>query len=76
MSATLTITPRPDLGDRVKQYIVGCPHGTTTGLAVDGRLKPSDDGIVRAVLARHDAEQRCGCTRALHERYGEAAAIR
>jgi hypothetical protein len=70
VSATLTITPRPDLGERVKEYVIDCPHGTTTGLAVDGRIKMSDDGIVRALLARHDTAERCRCTRELHRRYG------
>jgi hypothetical protein len=39
VSATLTITPRPDLGERVKEYVIDCPHGTTRGLAMDRRIK-------------------------------------
>jgi hypothetical protein len=63
VSAALTITPRPGVGAGVKEYVIDCPHGTTTGLAVDGRIKMSDDGIVLVMLARHDAAERCGCTR-------------
>jgi hypothetical protein len=73
VSATLTITPRPDVGDGVKEYILDCPHGTTTGLAADGQVKLMDDGIVQIMLARHDAEERCGCTAELHRRYGGAS---
>jgi hypothetical protein len=68
MSATLTIQPRPDLGDGVREYVCDCPHGTTRGLAVDGRATLTDTDVVRMILARHDSEG-CTCTHPLRERY-------
>jgi hypothetical protein len=71
-TATLTIAPRPDLGAGARSFEIDCKHGTTRALLLPGELVLLDDQLVRGLLARHDAEEGCGCTRRLWRRYGPA----
>jgi hypothetical protein len=72
MAATLKITARPDLAAGARAFTVDCPHGTTRALLLPGATVLLDDQIVRGLLARHDTEEHCRCTRRLWRRYGAA----
>jgi hypothetical protein len=67
--ATLTIEPRPELGVGVRRFEIDCRHATTTAVLLPGPFILGDSAIVQALLLSHDVEG-CGCTYALHQRYG------
>jgi hypothetical protein len=60
-----------ELGDGWRVVVVACPHGRTTARYWgSARLPLTDTAVAAVALARHDAEERCACTRALRRRYG------
>lgn len=70
MTAHLTIRAVPHIPD-CTQFVVDCPHGTTTVMLMNGKLAnlTQQDGVVAALTA-HDAEEPCNCTDRLWRRYG------
>jgi predicted DsbA family dithiol-disulfide isomerase len=71
-TATLVIAPRPDLAAGARYFEVDCEHARTTAVVLADAAAPVllDDDVVRTLLVRHAAEERCGCTRRLWKRYG------
>lgn len=72
-TATLTIRAVPDVDD-CHEFVVDCPHGTTTVTLLNGkRGRLTQPECVQVALTRHDDEEGCGCTARLWRRYGEAS---
>jgi hypothetical protein len=67
--ATLSIARAPGVDPDARRYVVDCPHGTTEGVVLPGRKVVPAASIVRALLASHDREEGCTCTRRLWRRY-------
>lgn len=67
-----TVITKAIAGERA--LVIDCRHATTTIVVTNGTgagaPQISDVAAVRMGLARHHAEQGCGCTRALRRRYG------
>ena len=58
----------------MKQIVVDCEHGTTTGVLAkptESEAAAEIDGIaLRSVIATHHLQERCSCTASLRERLG------
>ena len=72
--ATLTATDASEIGSGWRRIMVDCRHGASTGhvRSAPNPAAPqfSDAMIVRALLLKHHAEERCRCTLELRQRYG------
>ena len=73
-TATLAARDAPDLGPGWRVIELDCDHGTTQSAYKNGAAVPlSDAAVVRVMLLRHSAAERCRCTRRLRKRYGVTA---
>lgn len=70
--AILTITPAPAIGPGGRKLVIDCPHGTTTGHLLPGLPSVSQTDVLQLLLIRHDAAERCRCTRKLWRRVRQA----
>jgi hypothetical protein len=71
--ATLTVSPRPDLGPGWREAVVDCEHATTRAAYLNppsGAGGTSEAFIAAVAVGRHFGEERCSCTRALRKRFG------
>ena len=66
-SATATIEIE-NLGDGEKRITVDCPHGTTTGHALNAAAV-EEGALVASLVMKHYAEEGCRCTRKLRRKY-------
>ena len=67
--ATLTRTPRPDLGAEATQYTVDCRHATTEAVLLPGSGNPTPTQWALALLLQHELAERCGCVADVYARY-------
>lgn len=65
MAPIFTKQPAPALGRDVLEYKLECAHGVTLGHVIPGDDGPvlADGAVLDLLVARHEAEQRCGCGR-------------
>ena len=71
--ATLRTEPEPAIGPGGQRLTLDCGHGTTVGYLLPGTAPIPQNEILRALLERHDREERCGCTRRLWRKMRTAA---
>jgi hypothetical protein len=67
MSATLKKHPIPGV-DRAARVVVDCPHGTTSGVLIDG-AGLGEDTLIGVIVAKHFSAEGCECTAELRAKY-------
>ena len=72
MKAIVTIAPDPTYGPNIRRIVVDCPHGTTTGMLMQGAMPIRESEAVRLLIDRHYCVECCACTAELRERYSLA----
>ncbi len=65
----IEIRDAPALGPGAKRFRFECPHGSTSAAVVPGRQARAELVAVVVLMARHDRENGCRCSRELRPRF-------